>query len=126
MKRHLFLLFTLTLLASSSFAAELKESRYKYVQASIGKGKPYFLEVGAKSCASCQDMSHTLGTILDEQPNLNIHFINAQKERSAAQSLEVRMIPTQIIYDERGKEVYRNVGVLNKIQVEALLKRYKF
>jgi len=126
MKRHLFLLIITTLLLIPAFASELKESRYKYVKASIGKGKPYFLEVGAKSCASCRDMSQKLQTTLEKNPQYNIHFINAQKERDAAIALEVRMIPTQIIYDAEGKEVYRNIGVLTQTQIEKLLIKYKF
>jgi thioredoxin 1 len=121
--------FMLAFLVMSSLFAEdamLKESAYKYVSISIGKGKPYFLEVGAKSCASCQIMSKTLHKITQEHPNYNIHFINVAKERQAAHELKVRMIPTQIIFDKTGKEVYRNIGILSSKQINQLLQEHKF
>lgn len=115
--------FTLNLMAEEH---ALKESQYKYVKQSIGKGKAYFLEVGSNSCRSCQIMSDMLYKVTQKHPTYNIHFINVKKEREAAIELEVRMIPTQIIYDENGKEVYRNIGVLSGAELSRLFETYKF
>jgi thioredoxin 1 len=104
----------------------LKESKYAFVASSIGKGKPYFLEVGAESCKSCQIMSGMLYKITQKYPNYNIHFINVAEERDAAYALNVRMIPTQIIFDKNGKEVFRNIGVLSNEKLNVLFKEYKF
>ena len=104
----------------------LKESEYKYVHTSIGKGKPYFLEVGSDSCHSCKIMAKTLYKITQKHPEYNIHFINVKKEREAAYNLEIRMIPTQIIYDKNGKEVYRHIGILNTSELNNLFKQYSF
>ena len=102
----------------------LKESQYKSVEQSIGKGKPFFLEVGSDSCYSCQEMGKMLYKVKQKHPAYNIHFINVKKEREAARTLEVRMIPTQIIYDKSGKEVYRHIGVLSQDELNNLLKQY--
>lgn len=59
-------------------------------------------------------------------PEYNIHFINVAKSREVASALGVRMIPTQIIYDKAGNEVFRNIGVLSQVQLEELLKEHKF
>ena len=40
--------------------------------------------------------------------------------------MKIMMIPTQIIYDARGKEVYRHVGVLEDDTLNGLLKKYGF
>ena len=119
-----FLLF----FTSMTFAEEhmIKESPYKQVQQNIGKGKPYFLEVGSNSCRSCKIMGSRLHEITQEHPEYNIHFINVQKERDAASNLKIMMIPTQIIYDEEGKEVYRHIGLLSEDELVQLFITYKF
>lgn len=124
----LFIAIFLTLFTFEAFAEEhtLKESQYKYVKESIGKGKPYFLEVGAESCHSCQIMGGMLYKLTQKNPEYNIHFINVKKEREVARKLKVMMIPTQIIYDKDGKEVYRHIGVLGTSELTKLFEIYKF
>ena len=104
----------------------LKESKYKYVKQSIGKGKPYFLELGSDSCHSCKVMGSMLYKVSQKHPEYNIHFINVKKDRQAASDLNIMMIPTQIIYDKGGKEVYRHIGVLSGNELNNLFKEYLF
>ena len=119
-----FLLF----FTSMTFAEEhmIKESPYKQVQQSIGKGRPYFLEVGSDTCRSCKIMGSMLHKITQEHPEYNIYFINVKKEREAASILNIMMIPTQIIYDKEGKEVYRHIGLLSDDELTQLFTTYKF
>lgn len=119
----LFILFTFEAMAGEPM---LKESKYKYVEQSIGKGKPYFLEVGSDSCYSCQVMGSMLYKVTQKHPEYNIHFINVKKERRAAYDLKVMMIPTQIIYDKNGKEVYRHIGALSTNELYKILEENKF
>lgn len=118
----------LVFFASMAFGEEhmIKESPYKQVQQSIGKGKPYFLEVGSNSCRSCKIMGSVLHKIIQEHPEYNIHFINVQKERDAASILNIMMIPTQIIYDKEGKEVYRHIGLLSDDELSKLFSMHQF
>jgi len=120
----LYLIFFTSILVAQE--QMLKESHYKYVEQSIGKGKPYFLEVGSDSCHSCKIMSGMLYKITQKHPQYNIHFINVKKERKAASTLKIRMIPTQIIYDKDGEEVYRHIGVLGTPELYKLFQEYKF
>ena len=124
----LVMIFIATLFMFNAIADEpmLKESQFKYVKQSIGKGKPYFLEIGSDSCYSCQIMGRMLYKVVQKHPEYNIHFINVKKERNAAYSLQVRMIPTQIIYDKNGNEVYRHIGILSTNQVKSLVHKYSF
>jgi len=115
--------FTQTVLADE---ATLQESKYKYVEQSMGKGKPYFLELGAKGCKSCKIMGERLYKIKQKNPQYNIHFINVKKERKVARELKVMMIPTQIIYDKDGKEVYRNIGLISMEELNKLLEKNQF
>jgi len=124
----LVMIFIVTLFMFNAIADEpmLKESQYKYVAQSIGKGKPYFLEVGSDSCYSCQKMGKMLYKVVQKHPEYNIHFINVKQERNAAYTMQIRMIPTQIIYDKKGKEVYRHIGILSSGELKSLLQQYLF
>ncbi len=104
----------------------LEATSFESVKASIGQGKPYFLEVGSKSCHSCQIMDKMLFRIKQQHPQYQIHFIDVKKERYAAYELKVRMIPTQIIYDKEGNEVYRHIGALDSQTLGSLFRRYRF
>lgn len=104
----------------------LKESSYEHVKQDIGKGKPSFLEVGSDSCHSCKIMSRMLYETKQKHPDYNIYFINVKKEREAASVLNIMMIPTQIIFDKKGKEVYRHIGLLSEDELAQLFTRYQF
>jgi len=71
-------------------------------------------------------MSTMLYKITQKHPEYNIYFINVKKERQAAFDLKVRMIPTQIIFDENGEEVYRHIGVLSNSELTDLFNKYNF
>lgn len=114
---------TLTALADEPM---LKETAYVYVKSSIGKGKPHFVEVGSESCHSCKVMGKLLYKVKQKYPSYNINFVNVKKERQAAYELQIRMIPTQLIFDKEGKEVYRHVGALATDDLLELFKTYKF
>ena len=123
-----FISLLLVLLTFNLLAAEpmLKETAYVYVKSSIGKGKPHFVEVGSESCHSCKIMGKLLYKVTKKYPGYNINFVNVKKERQAAYDLKIRMIPTQLIFDKEGNEVYRHVGVLATNDLLELFKTYKF
>jgi thioredoxin 1 len=43
-----------------------------------------------------------------------IVFIDVWENRQPAQRFKIRAIPTQIFFNEQGKEVYRHVGFLDE------------
>lgn len=102
----------------------LKETPFSKVLKEIKAKKPVFLDIGSDSCFSCQEMGKILYKVKKEHPNFPIYFINVKKERFVAYELKVQMIPTQIILDKNGKEVFRHIGVLSEEGVETLLKKY--
>ena len=120
------LLFLLFGTFSSAQDNTLRATPYKYVKDSIGKGKPHFLELGSDSCNSCQIMGRSLYRFKQNNPTYNIEFINVKEQREAAYEFKIRMIPTQIIFDAQGKEVYRHIGLLTDKQLQELFRTYKF
>src|SRR5665648_379382 len=114
------ILLMLTLGAMATDEPMLEATPYAEVKEQLGKGAPYFLEVGSDSCQSCQLMGRQLYILVKEDPKLNIKFINVHKEYDAAKALKISMIPTQIIFDANGTEVFRHVGVLGSDEIPAI------
>ncbi|MGB5965916.1 MAG: thioredoxin family protein [Sulfurimonadaceae bacterium] len=125
--KKVFLLLLLTF-SFNALADEpmLHETAFSIVQESMGKGKPNFVEVGSESCHSCKIMGKLLYKVAQKYPSYNINFVNVKKERQAAYDLKIQMIPTQLIFDKDGKEVYRHVGALATNDLLELFKTYKF
>jgi len=117
------LLFSLSLYAD---ADRLTATPYNFAKMYIGHGQPYFLEIGAESCPSCKIMGYTLASEKKENPHYNILYIDVGNDREIAQKLGVQMIPTQIIYDAKGTEVYRHIGKLNEIELDEIFEKYNF
>lgn len=118
-----FMFFTLRAFGGESM---LEATPYTQVQQKIGQGKPAFLEVGSDSCRSCKIMGSMLSRVTQQHPEYPVYFINVKREREAASLLKIMMIPTQIIYDKEGKEVYRHIGVLSEDELSDLFVRYQF
>jgi len=116
------LLFTLNLYAAGR--PMLEETAFAKVSEQIGTGKAVFLEVGSDSCRSCRVMGKLLYTVKQEHPEYPIYFVNVKKEREAAVTLKIQMIPTQIVLDGKGTEVFRHVGILKPEELTALLEKY--
>ena len=120
----IFMLFiTCTLLGSELM---LKETKFAYVKESLGKGRVHFVEVGSDTCKSCKIMGKQLYKVQQKHPTYNISFVNVKKEREVAYALKISMIPTQLIFDKEGNEVYRHVGILGSDALVDLFKTYKF
>jgi len=118
-------LFLGVLLSVTLFAEEpmLKETPFSEVLKQISKNKITFIEVGSDSCHSCQIMGRKLYKIKQQHPEYPIYFVNVHKEREAAYRLRVQMIPTQIVLNTQGYEVYRHVGILSEKELLNLFKK---
>lgn len=126
MKIFTLVLLSLLLLTLPANANKLSATPYNIAKIYIGHGQPYFLEVGAESCPSCKIMGEVLYIAKEENPKLNILYIDIGNDRMIGQELGVRMIPTQIVYNKDGKEVYRHIGKLNELELDDIFEKYKF
>jgi thioredoxin 1 len=116
-----------TLVMSAALCAAepmLKATPFAVVAQQIGKGKNVLLEVGSDSCRSCQKMGRLLYQVKQAHPAYPIYFVDVRHEREAAYRLKIQMIPTQLVFDGRGREIYRHIGMLSPKELETLLQRY--
>jgi len=120
------LLLTIAIASTVLFAEApmLPATPFTKVTPLIGQGKSIFLEVGSKMCHSCQIMDRMLYVVKKEHPNYPLYFVDVQEERQAAFALKVQMIPTQIVFDGKGKEVFRHVGGLKREELDGVLEKY--
>ena len=98
----------------------LIDSLYNYSK----NGRSYeitFLEFGAKGCSACKRMEKVLEEIRLEYPNrVNVVFNNVLKadQQNLMKMYGIATIPTQILLDKNGKEIFRHKrNTVKKINV---------
>jgi len=90
----------------------------------LGSGRPMLVDLGADECVPCKLMKPILDNLTAEYAGrMDVVFIDVWKNRDQAARFNVRMIPTQIFYDESGKELYRRVGFIGKDDILATWKK---
>ncbi len=102
----------------------LNETPYPIAKQELGKGKAVMFEVGSDKCFSCREMGKMLYRVKQKTPNAKIYFINVGQDRATARTLGIQMIPTQIVYDAKGREAYRHIGPLGTQELNTLLQKY--
>src|SRR5210317_2636337 len=74
---------------------------------------PKLLDLGATACIPCKKMAPILEELEKEMTGrLEVEFIDVWKNPNEAPKYKVEIIPTQIFFDAKGKELWRHVGFL--------------
>jgi thioredoxin 1 len=81
-------------------------------------GLPRFLELGADKCVPCKMMQPVLEELRREYPGkLQVDFVDVWKDPTQSQKYGILGIPTQILFDTHGNEVFRHSGFFPKDQI---------
>jgi thioredoxin 1 len=87
------------------------------------KQLPRLVDLGAGKCIPCKMMAPILEELAREyKGKLKVEFIDVWQNPEAARKYGVRVIPTQIFYDEKGEEFFRHEGFYSK---EDILRKFK-
>jgi thioredoxin 1 len=79
-----------------------------------GNGQPTLVEFGMDTCASCKAMHKVPDELRAAHAGrLRVITVNVMQEREATAQWPVRAIPTQLLLDGEGREVYRHLGYLS-------------
>lgn len=117
------LLITFGLFSISAMAAELSSSNDATIRAALASGKPTVADFGARTCIPCKKMAPILEELNRElKGKANVTFTDVWATPSLAQDYRVQMIPTQIFFDAKGKEVKRHMGFIDKSSILKELK----
>ena len=117
------LLITFGLFSISAMAAELSSSNDAAIRAALASGKPTVADFGARTCIPCKKMAPILEELNRElKGKANVTFTDVWATPALAQDYRVQMIPTQIFFDAKGKEVKRHMGFIDKADILKELK----
>ena len=73
--------------------------------------KPRLLELGSMRCQACLEMAKVLDALRASQgAKLQVDFIDVFEQPEAADRHKISLIPTQILFDTAGKEIFRHTG----------------
>jgi len=76
---------------------------------------PVLLDLGADKCVPCKAMAPILEEMKETfAGQLDVQFIDVWKDAAAAREHEVKIIPTQIFFDEGGNELFRHQGFFSR------------
>lgn len=82
------------------------------------KGMVTMIDLGADKCVPCKMMAPIMAKIEKVyEGKAAIIFIDVWKHNEQAGRFGIRAIPTQIFYDEAGREVYRHVGFMGEKEI---------
>jgi thioredoxin 1 len=80
---------------------------------------PKLLDFGAGKCIPCKAMAPILKELAEEyKGRVIIKVIEIYDERELTRINRIRLIPTQIFFDAKNKEVFRHEGFMNKEQIK--------
>lgn len=103
--------------ASPLVTAQAAESKTPAAPAKL----PRLVDLGAQKCKACKALAPILDALREEyQGRLDVKFIDVWKNRAAGRPYGIRVIPTQVLFDKDGKEVWRHEGFISKEDLKKL------
>ena len=122
MKRFLTALAIFVAFAPAAHA-ELTSATGPTVNRALHAGKPAVIDLGARTCDTCRKMVPIIESLAKEyRGRAGVLFVDVGVDRAAADRFRIQMIPTQIFFDARGREVKRHIGFLEKAAIARELK----
>jgi thioredoxin 1 len=85
---------------------------------------PKLLDFGAGKCIPCKKMAPILKELTEEyKGRVIIKVIEVYDERELTQINRIRLIPTQIFFDAKNREVFRHEGFMAKEQIKKVFEK---
>ncbi|UCG41902.1 MAG: thioredoxin family protein [candidate division WOR-3 bacterium] len=89
------------------------------------KTLPRMWDYGSEKCIPCKEMEKILTPMMSEyEGRVDIRIINVYEEQEATRQARIQIIPTQIFYDQEGKELYRHIGVFPRDSIVAKFREF--
>jgi thioredoxin 1 len=105
---------------SSAFASSASTEQFNDIPR---QGMVTMLDLGATQCIPCKLMAPIIKNIETQyETKAAIFFIDVWQHPTQARRFGIKAIPTQIFFDENGKEVYRHVGFMGEKDIVRQLK----
>lgn len=89
---------------------------------SPGTGRVTMIDLGATECIPCKMMAPILEELrIRYAGQADILFIDVWKDPEQAKIYGIQVIPTQIFFDDKGREVLRHVGFMDRKRIVEIL-----
>lgn len=84
-----------------------------------------FIELGADRCIPCKAMQPIMKEIAETYADrVQVVFYDVWKDPEPGRKYGIQLIPTQVFLDQKGKEIFRHVGLFPKEEILELLKKH--
>ena len=114
MKTYLLIIIVLLLQVSNS-------AQDKDVTAKIT-----FIELGSVNCIPCKQMQPVMKAVEEnyrDQVKVIFYDVWKPEQKKYASQYGIKLIPTQVFLDSKGKEIYRHEGFLPEAEIDKLLQK---
>jgi len=118
MKKTILLLMTLLIFTAVNEAQSIKNDKKSNV-------KVTFIELGSVNCIPCKQMVPVMKAIEEkygDQIEVIFHDVWKPEEKHYAQEYGIKLIPTQVFLDDKGKEFHRHQGFYPEAEIDKILK----
>lgn len=88
------------------------------------KAKVTFIELGSVNCISCKMMQPVMKNIekrYGDQVKVIFYDVWTKEQRPFAEKYGIKLIPTQVFLDEKGKEFHRHEGFYPEAEIDKIL-----
>lgn len=118
-------LFFIVILYISFSSNGNNKSSAQAVEHQINKAKVTFIELGSVNCIPCKMMQPVMKNIernYGSQVKVIFYDVWTQEQKKFAEQYSIRVIPTQVFLDEKGKEFHRHEGFYPEEEINKILK----
>ncbi|MGC8747855.1 MAG: thioredoxin family protein [Candidatus Kapaibacteriota bacterium] len=88
------------------------------------KPKVTFIELGSVNCIPCKKMQPIMKSIKErygEQLEVIFYDVWKPEQKKFAEIYRIRVIPTQVFLDDKGKEFFRHEGFFPESEIDKIL-----
>lgn len=117
------ILFTIFLFFNTGCDAQEQEKNNEKQE--TVKAKVTFVELGSVNCIPCKQMQPVMKAIekkFGDQVKVVFHDVWKPEGKPYAQKYGIKLIPTQVFLDEKGKEFHRHEGFYPEKEITKILR----
>jgi len=128
MKKENILLMTLLILTILAFSYQATFSEpsidRRFPKEIAQSPLPKLLDFGRGICIPCKKMAPILQELSEEyKDRVIIKIIEIDQEKELTRVNQIRLIPTQIFFDSKNKEIFRHEGFMYKEEIKKVFEK---
>jgi len=111
------------LLVGLAFVVAAPATARKVPKPAVPAALPRLVDLGATKCIPCKRMAPILEALkVDYAGAVDVQFIDVWQSPQAGTPYRIRLIPTQIFFDAKGRERFRHEGFFAREEIERIFK----